>query len=224
MRRVSWEATTPPVDAADPPAPTPVAAAGSSVVEVCAPVLAAYAAKKTCIDADTSSCDAGAGACSSRKRNGDGNAGSIVQKCCSQWCVLRKQKNKIRVVGARRNSDLFPDLRIARIKSPIWGYGDEAQLMSNNTVSYSLHALGSIMDAVANGASDAAAAAAAANSNIDLSMLMGGSEAGSAAFSSSFANGVYLNSLLEAWQKDPRALWSSFAMIIVSLTLPLSSR
>lgn len=90
--------------------------------------------------------------------------------------------------------------------------------MSNNTVSYSLHALGSTMDAVANGASDAAAAAA--NSNIDLSMLMGGSEAGSAAFSSSFANGVYLNSLLEAWQKDPRALWSSFAMIIVSPVFP----
>lgn len=47
-------------------------------------------------------------------------------------------------------------------------------------------------------------------SQLDPSLLMGGSEGGSLPGWSSANLG-----LIDAWKSDPRALWSSFAMIIV---------
>lgn len=60
---------------------------------------------------------------------------------------------------------------------------------------------------------------ATTNSDIgsDLSMLMGGTESSSGLLtSSSLASYGAALGLDEAWKNDPRALWSSFAMIIVS--------
>ncbi|SPO30854.1 uncharacterized protein UTRI_05524_B [Ustilago trichophora] len=67
------------------------------------------------------------------------------------------------------------------------------------------------MEAVANAASMGETAA----KNIDLSMLMGGSESGIVPTGSLAGVGAALG-LDEAWRNDPRALWSSFVMIIVS--------
>ena len=66
------------------------------------------------------------------------------------------------------------------------------------------------MEAVANVATGAANAAG----KLDPSLLMGGSESGSVPGSlASYGAALGLD---EAWKNDPRALWSSFAMIIVS--------
>lgn len=67
------------------------------------------------------------------------------------------------------------------------------------------------MQAVTNAASMGEAAA----KNMDLDMLVGGSESGIVPTGSLIGVGAVLG-LDEAWRNDPRALWSSFVMIIVS--------
>ncbi|PWY99986.1 UPF0016-domain-containing protein [Testicularia cyperi] len=52
--------------------------------------------------------------------------------------------------------------------------------------------------------------------DVDLSMLMGGMEGASLPSSLTGFGGSYWTDLMDAWQKDPRAVWSSFAMILVS--------
>lgn len=53
----------------------------------------------------------------------------------------------------------------------------------------------------------------------DLSVLVGGT--GESAVASSLAGySTALGALDQAWKNDPRALWSSFAMIIVSTWQP----
>ncbi|SNX84024.1 uncharacterized protein MEPE_02732 [Melanopsichium pennsylvanicum] len=69
------------------------------------------------------------------------------------------------------------------------------------------------MEVVANAATNAGAATNTAQT-IDLSMLMGGTE--SASIPSNFAGYSAALALTEAWNNDPRALYSSFMMIIVS--------
>lgn len=76
------------------------------------------------------------------------------------------------------------------------------------------------MDALAAAAGDSISNASNAP---DLSMLMGGTgeSAGSAAVAASLAGYTSaFASLDQAWKNDPRALWSSFAMIIVRPLTP----
>lgn len=56
----------------------------------------------------------------------------------------------------------------------------------------------------------------------DPSLLMGGSEAGSGIPLGSFSSYTAALGLDEALKNDPRALWSSFAMIIVRSHTPLT--
>ncbi|KAJ1578097.1 hypothetical protein NDA11_003352 [Ustilago hordei] len=70
------------------------------------------------------------------------------------------------------------------------------------------------IQAAAEGTADAASDAAGQLS--DLSLLMGGTEAGSGMLLGSLSSYTAALGLDEALKNDPRALWSSFAMIIVS--------
>lgn len=73
------------------------------------------------------------------------------------------------------------------------------------------------MEALAAAGNTAANAGNTVVDKIDLSMLMGGSESGILPSSASSLAGVgSILGLDEAWKNDPRALWSSFVMIIVS--------
>ena len=65
-----------------------------------------------------------------------------------------------------------------------------------------------VAGAAAGGVNTAASGAAA---NIDLSMFVRGSESGATVPLSALSS----LGLDQAWKSDPRALWSSFAMIIV---------